>query len=222
MLLRTVVLLLLCLSTGMCATLGHYQAQEKEEEAAVTEAVVAAEDAAEEAPVETKIDDSPAAEEPAADSISSDNLLAKILTVDNPAADKPEVDVPEADGATDKEPETDSDGPAEDAPAMEAVPQQEQPSSSSEAEEDNEIRPVQTTQSQSEPLAQEEDNSWSLNSIRSTFQTMHGYFDSLVELAGGRDGVCQYRCRYGKNNKTKLSKCNYIFSKHNLKGQFKI
>uniref|UniRef100_A0A3B4TLV2 Phospholipase A2, group XIIB n=1 Tax=Seriola dumerili TaxID=41447 RepID=A0A3B4TLV2_SERDU len=48
------------------------------------------------------------------------------------------------------------------------------------------------------PLANEDNNSWSLNSIRNSFQTMHGYFDSLVELVGGRDGVCQYRCRYGK------------------------
>uniref|UniRef100_A0A3Q3EBU6 Phospholipase A2, group XIIB n=1 Tax=Labrus bergylta TaxID=56723 RepID=A0A3Q3EBU6_9LABR len=48
------------------------------------------------------------------------------------------------------------------------------------------------------PLAQEESSSWSFNSIRSSFQTMNGYFDSLVELVGGQGGVCQYRCRYGK------------------------
>uniref|UniRef100_A0A665WC92 Phospholipase A2, group XIIB n=1 Tax=Echeneis naucrates TaxID=173247 RepID=A0A665WC92_ECHNA len=33
---------------------------------------------------------------------------------------------------------------------------------------------------------------------RNSLQTMHGYFDSLVELVGGRNGVCQYRCRYGE------------------------
>ncbi|XP_037638306.1 group XIIB secretory phospholipase A2-like protein isoform X1 [Sebastes umbrosus] len=211
MLLRTVVLLLLCMSTVMCATLGHYRSQEKEEEeapavdsAAVIDGVVAAGsvDAAEEAVApDIQVGDSPAAEEPAANSSFSDNLLAKIFAVDNPAADKPEVDVPVADGATAEEPGTDSDRPAEDAPAMEALTgeavTQEQPSAS-EAEEENEIRPVQTNQPLKEPSANEDDNSWSLNSIRSSFQTMHGYFDSLVELAGGQDGVCQYRCRHGE------------------------
>ncbi|KAG7334389.1 hypothetical protein KOW79_002796 [Hemibagrus wyckioides] len=44
-----------------------------------------------------------------------------------------------------------------------------------------------------------EDNSeWGLSSIRGSFQAVNGYFDSLLELMGGRDGVCQYRCRYGK------------------------
>uniref|UniRef100_A0A3Q3VYV3 Uncharacterized protein n=1 Tax=Mola mola TaxID=94237 RepID=A0A3Q3VYV3_MOLML len=47
------------------------------------------------------------------------------------------------------------------------------------------------------PLANE-DSIWSLNSIRSSFQTAHRYVDSLVELVGGHNGVCQYRCRYGK------------------------
>ncbi|XP_049456311.1 group XIIB secretory phospholipase A2-like protein isoform X1 [Epinephelus fuscoguttatus] len=199
--LRTVALLLLCVSMGMCATIGHYQdqASEDEEPAVVTEGGVAAAsvEAGEEgvAPVETH---SPAAEEPAANSIFGDNLLAKIFAGDNPAADKPEVDVPVADGATAEKQGTDSDGPAGDAPGMEALTgeavAQEQPSSS----EDNDIRPVHTNQSPNKPLAQEDDNSWSLNSIRSTFQTMNGYFDSLVELAGGHNGVCQYRCRYGE------------------------
>uniref|UniRef100_A0A8C2XBP8 Phospholipase A2, group XIIB n=1 Tax=Cyclopterus lumpus TaxID=8103 RepID=A0A8C2XBP8_CYCLU len=49
-----------------------------------------------------------------------------------------------------------------------------------------------------EPVAQEDDNSWSLNSIRNSFQNIHGYFGSLVELAGGQNGVCQYRCRHGE------------------------
>ncbi|XP_060781445.1 group XIIB secretory phospholipase A2-like protein isoform X2 [Neoarius graeffei] len=44
----------------------------------------------------------------------------------------------------------------------------------------------------------EEDSTWGLNSIRGSFQAVNGYFDSLLELMGGRDGVCQYRCRYGK------------------------
>ncbi|KAF1375873.1 hypothetical protein PFLUV_G00224710 [Perca fluviatilis] len=210
MLLRTAVLLLLCVCTGMCATLGHYQTQAKEEEevpavhsAAVTDGVLAATsvDAAEEAgdPADTQVDDSPAVEESAANSIFGDNLMAKILAVDNPAADKPAVDVPVADVATAGEPETDSDRPAGDASIVEALTgeavTQEQPSS--EAEE-NDIRPVETHQSLNEPLAHEDDNSWSINSIRNSFQSVHGYFDSLVELVGGHNGVCQYRCRYGK------------------------
>uniref|UniRef100_A0A672HJH1 Group XIIB secretory phospholipase A2-like protein n=1 Tax=Salarias fasciatus TaxID=181472 RepID=A0A672HJH1_SALFA len=66
---------------------------------------------------------------------------------------------------------------------------------SSEDEDRNEIRPVQN---QSTAPEQEEDSSWSINSIRSGFQTMHGYFDSLVELVGGHNGVCQYRCKHGE------------------------
>lgn len=155
-------------------------------------------DAAKESIAAAEISDSPAAEDPAANSLFGGNLLAKILSADNVAGDKLEVDDPVADGATGKEPGTDSDGPAGDAPAMEALTggavTQEQPSSEDEA---NEIRPVQKNESLSRPLAQEDDNSWSLNSIRNSFQNVHGYFDSLVELVGGRDGICEYRCRYG-------------------------
>ncbi|XP_067092431.1 group XIIB secretory phospholipase A2-like protein isoform X1 [Osmerus mordax] len=43
-----------------------------------------------------------------------------------------------------------------------------------------------------------EESSWGLGSIRNSFQAVNGYFDSLVEMVGGRDGVCQYRCRHGK------------------------
>uniref|UniRef100_A0AAQ6ISX5 Phospholipase A2, group XIIB n=1 Tax=Anabas testudineus TaxID=64144 RepID=A0AAQ6ISX5_ANATE len=50
-----------------------------------------------------------------------------------------------------------------------------------------------------EPARAEYDGSWSLNSIRNSFQSVHGYFDSMVELVGGRNGVCEYRCKYGKN-----------------------
>lgn len=168
--------------------------------AAATDAVTAAAsvDAAKESVAATEVSDSLAAEDPAANSLFGGNLLAKILSADNVAGDKPEVDVPVAGGATGKEPGTDSDGPAGDAPAMEALTGgaviQEQPPSEEEA---NEIRPVQKNESLSRPLAQEDDNSWSLNSIRNSFQNVHGYFDSLVELVGGRDGICEYRCRYG-------------------------
>lgn len=197
MLLRTVFVLLLCMSLGMCATLGHYQTPEQEEEAPavdsqVADGVVAAASEQEGVAAEdAKVGDSLASKEP--------GLLAKILTLDNPAADKHEVDVPVTDGTTVKEPGKDSDRPAGDAPAMEPLTGealvQQQPS---EEEEGNEIRPVQTNQSLNRPLAHEDSNSWSINSIRNSFQTVHGYFDSLVELVGGHNGVCEYRCRYGK------------------------
>ncbi|KAM7408941.1 hypothetical protein PAMA_002591 [Pampus argenteus] len=184
MLLRTVFLLSLCVSSGVCATLGHYQSQEQEEDSQKTDGVVAEEGLA------AVVHESPATKKP--------GLLAKIL-VDNPAAVKPEVvDVPVADGTAAKEAENDSDRPAGDTPAMEALTGealiQQQPSE----EEGNEIRPVQTNQPQNRSLAHEDSNSWSFNSIRNSFQTVHGYFDSLVELAGGHNGVCEYRCRHGK------------------------
>lgn len=194
LLLRTVVLLLLCVSVGLCATLAHYQtpAEEEEEAPAVIDGAVTAAslDAAE--------------EEPAANSLFGNSLPAKILAVDKPAADKV------ADGATAKEPETDSDRPAGDTPALEVVPQK-QPSSSP-VEEGNDIRPVQTNRSLNRPMAHE-DSSWSINSIRNSFQTVHGYFDSLVELVGGHNGVCQYRCRYGKSESLELTR-SYVTEIH--------
>ncbi|XP_061084346.1 group XIIB secretory phospholipase A2-like protein isoform X2 [Conger conger] len=53
---------------------------------------------------------------------------------------------------------------------------------------------------------QDEESSWGLNSIRDGFQAVNGYFDSIVEVMGGRNGVCQYRCRYGK---APLARPNY-------------
>ncbi|KAK7930749.1 hypothetical protein WMY93_007144 [Mugilogobius chulae] len=44
-----------------------------------------------------------------------------------------------------------------------------------------------------------EDEEWGLNSIRGSFEAVSGYFDSMLEFMGGKDGVCQYRCRYGKD-----------------------
>ncbi|XP_047458068.1 group XIIB secretory phospholipase A2-like protein [Mugil cephalus] len=181
MLLRTVVLLVLCVSSGMCATLGFYQ--EKEEEAAVDSTAASA----------VAGDSVDAANEgvAAAEIQVEDRLLSKILGVNNQEGDGPEGDVHVADDA--KKPEH---GPAGESPALtkDAVAQN-QPSSEEEA---NEIKPAQKNESLNRALAQEDESSWSLNSIRSSFQTVHGYFDSLVELVGGPDGVCQYRCRYGK------------------------
>lgn len=169
MLFRTVGLFLLCVSMGMCATIGHYQTQSNEEEE--VEALAA--------------DSAAVTEAAAADALFGDQLLAKILSVDKPAAKKPEVDVPVSDVV----------------PAAEAV-KQEQTSSE---EEWNEIRPVDINQSLDRALAHEFDSSWSLNSIRNGFQTVHGYFDSLVELVGGHDGVCEYRCKYGKSEPLQLT-----------------
>lgn len=199
MLLRTIVLLLFCVSVGMCATLVHYQTPANEEDAAAvidSAAAAVSVDAAQEAPA----DDSPAAEEPAAHSVFVDT-----------SADEPEVNV--SHGARAEEPGTNTDRPAGDTPALDdstsEIVTQKQPSSSSSLEEGNDIRPVQTSQSLNRPLAREE-SSWSLNSIRNSFQTVHGYFDSLVELVGGHDGVCQYRCRYGKNESFALKYCTVM------------
>ncbi|XP_005811055.1 group XIIB secretory phospholipase A2-like protein isoform X1 [Xiphophorus maculatus] len=164
MLLRTAALFLLCVSTGMCATLGYFQTEALED--GEVAAVVA-----QDVPLDYAFDD-------------------KIFGSDNSGVDLPEVQ--------DKEPETDKDKPDGDSATMEgfakkAVTQDQPPPE----EEVNEIRPVQTNKASNKPLAQEEASSWSLNSIRDSFQTVHGYFDSLVELVGGHNGVCQYRCRYG-------------------------
>ncbi|XP_072439616.1 group XIIB secretory phospholipase A2-like protein isoform X1 [Chiloscyllium punctatum] len=42
------------------------------------------------------------------------------------------------------------------------------------------------------------DADWGIGSIRDSFEAINGYFDSFLELLGGRNGVCQYKCRYGK------------------------
>lgn len=49
--------------------------------------------------------------------------------------------------------------------------------------------------------AEDENEEWGLNSLRGSFESVGGYFDSMLEFMGGRDGVCQYRCRYGKSVK---------------------
>lgn len=59
--------------------------------------------------------------------------------------------------------------------------------------------PPNSSPAPSSPQAETEDDSyWGLDSVRDGFQAVNGYFDTLVELMGGRNGVCQYRCRYGK------------------------
>lgn len=47
--------------------------------------------------------------------------------------------------------------------------------------------------------AEDDADEWGLNSLRGGLESVGGYFDSVLELMGGRDGVCQHRCRYGRN-----------------------
>lgn len=49
--------------------------------------------------------------------------------------------------------------------------------------------------------AEDQTEDWGLNSLRGSFESVGGYFDSVLEFMGGRDGVCQYRCRFGKSVK---------------------
>ncbi|PKU29089.1 group xiib secretory phospholipase a2-like protein [Limosa lapponica baueri] len=41
---------------------------------------------------------------------------------------------------------------------------------------------------------------WGIGTIRDSFETVNSYFDSFLELLGGKNGVCQYRCRYGQDS----------------------
>lgn len=173
MLLGTVILPVLCMSLGMCATLGSYQTAQMEEGAHTVDIVTASKEAPE------------AALGPGL----SSNFGSNSQTIDTY-----EVDVSAADGAG-----TDKDRPFGDASYLQTVTADPAPPKQpSPVKERNDISPVQT-KSPSGPLAPEE-SGWSLSSIRKRFQTVHGYFDSLVELAGGQNGVCQYRCRYGKSH----------------------
>ncbi|XP_077438141.1 group XIIB secretory phospholipase A2-like protein [Vanacampus margaritifer] len=137
MLLRTVtLLLLLCVSAGVCATLGHYQPTLAQTEV--------------EAPDDNKLSD-----------VLPNKTPEAVEEVEEPAERSQDVEAPQQ-------------------------PKEENQS--------NEIQPIQMNIST--PLVKN-NGRWSLMLIRKSFQTMHGYFDSLVELVGGHDGVCQYRCRYG-------------------------
>lgn len=200
MLLRPVVLLLLCATAGMCATLAFYPTPDNEDESPAAVDAAAASDSTD-AAGKASAGDSPAAEEPKANSLVGENLIDGTLAGSKPAADKPEVDVSVADGAAAKKLEKDVDGPAGDTPALEDAAAGKHathmsPSSSSPVDEGNDIKPVQNIQERPKP---QEESSWSINSIRNSFQSARGYFNSLVELVGGPNGVCQYRCRYGES-----------------------
>ncbi|XP_054838499.1 group XIIB secretory phospholipase A2-like protein isoform X2 [Eublepharis macularius] len=45
---------------------------------------------------------------------------------------------------------------------------------------------------------EEGSSDWGIGAIRDGFEAVNSYFDSFLELLGGKNGVCQYRCRYGK------------------------
>lgn len=50
------------------------------------------------------------------------------------------------------------------------------------------------------PLPEESSYSdWGIGTIRDGIDAVNGYFDFVSELLGGKNGVCQYRCRYGKH-----------------------
>ncbi|KAM4607606.1 group XIIB secretory phospholipase A2-like protein isoform 2-T2 [Polymixia lowei] len=216
MLLRIVVLLHLCLSSGMCATLGQYQAQATEEE--LTTEAPASDAASLEVPGQentrdddtiagTLVVDIPVADKPvaevhiadsetaAAEDPTADTLVADEVAIKTPAADEPEVSGlnaddeqlgPDADAIT-------GDTPASDAPFIEPITGEAVGQETPAEEEWNEIRAVPNIQTD----LSLQDSGWGLNSIRGSFQTINGYFDSLVELVGGRNGVCHYRCRHG-------------------------
>ncbi|CAN9499927.1 unnamed protein product [Ophioblennius macclurei] len=183
MLLRTAILLLLCVSSALGATLGHYQAQDKEEEAdLVTEGVG----------TDTETGDPSPAEPSALNSAFGDKILSKIFGDSNPEGDKSEEAVDSEKGK-----ELEADRPAENPTAVEGHIE-EAATHGKPSSEDEDTKNIEPVQNVSRPSEQEEDSSWSINSIRSGFQSVHGYFDSLVELVGGHNGVCQYRCKYGE------------------------
>ncbi|XP_068184367.1 group XIIB secretory phospholipase A2-like protein isoform X2 [Antennarius striatus] len=193
MLLQIAVLLFLFVSGSSGATLGYHQAEEVEEaptvDGAVADTIVNAIEQ-DVSPGDAQVGDLPGGQKSAAASSFGEMLLAKLLN--NKAADGAETYVPVVNGATAEGLGTDGDRPAGDA-GLGGVTGDEQPSSS-----ENDIRALETNQNPETPSTHG-DSSWSLNSVRSSFQTVHGYFDSLVELVGGHDGVCQYRCRYGES-----------------------
>ncbi|XP_017688165.1 PREDICTED: group XIIB secretory phospholipase A2-like protein isoform X1 [Lepidothrix coronata] len=49
-----------------------------------------------------------------------------------------------------------------------------------------------------DPQEESSYSDWGIDTIRDGFETVNSYFDSFLELLGGKNGVCQYRCRYGK------------------------
>lgn len=53
-------------------------------------------------------------------------------------------------------------------------------------------------QSDPSPKGEESYSDWGLRHLRGSFESVNSYVDSFMELLGGKNGVCQYRCRYGE------------------------
>lgn len=53
-------------------------------------------------------------------------------------------------------------------------------------------------QSDPSPEGEESYSDWGLRQLRGSFESVNSYVDSFMELLGGKNGVCQYRCRYGE------------------------
>ena len=86
---------------------------------------------------------------------------------------------------------------------------------------DTEAPPAEPGQAPGAPGAPggEEDGDWGMDSLRGGFEAVNSYFDSMLELMGGRDGVCQYRCRYGEWTSLLILQFNVCTShNHSLKG----
>ncbi|KAJ0005061.1 hypothetical protein NQD34_011275 [Periophthalmus magnuspinnatus] len=206
MLLRT-LLLFLCVSSGLCATLSLFHMQAKDED---TQDPTAALDNPVLDNIVDTVDGNMQENETTADEITNDasppeeekGLLEKLMENDKqPEVEKEvqeevqeEVNAAIEDVAPTEEVVTDSDNKTED--IIEANVVDDTIPDPLPQEEDNEIKPIQIEEVPKKP--EEQSSRWSFNSIRNSFQNMNGYFDSLVELVGGRNGVCQYRCRYGE------------------------
>ncbi|XP_076019002.1 group XIIB secretory phospholipase A2-like protein isoform X2 [Genypterus blacodes] len=160
--------------------------------------------------VEAEVEE-PAADQPEPD-VEAEVDVPAATAEPEPAVD-PEVDVPAAANESEPAAELEADLPAEDEPEPAVDPEVDVPAATDEPEPVSHVNAADApgvealadeglTQDrlteEANMIPTEEPSSWGIGSLRGSFQAMHGYFDSLVELAGGRDGVCQYRCRFGR------------------------
>ncbi|KAL1771327.1 group XIIB secretory phospholipase A2 isoform X1 [Sigmodon hispidus] len=60
-------------------------------------------------------------------------------------------------------------------------------------------------QSDPNPKGEESYSDWGLRHLRGSFESVNSYVDSFMELLGGKNGVCQYRCRYGRGSQACLT-----------------
>lgn len=69
------------------------------------------------------------------------------------------------------------------------------------------------------PQAESSYSDWGIGAIRDSFEMVNSYFDSFLELLGGKNGVCQYRCRYGKQTSLLLAPLFWPFPFSGRKSQ---